>query len=627
MKYFKYIIIAVTSLVGLIYLTTNIYYHYDLPQYIGEQQLVSLSDTVEVYTDEFGVPHVFAKTNGDLFFSTGYIIARERSFQLSILTAIINGDISSLLGEDYKHYDEYLKNNDMFSIKDINISTIDDEYLSLIESYCLGINTYIDELNGTLPISYKITNSKPRKWTVTDVIKVLPVMINNIAKQNREQFIQNSIKQYYGETRYLEIANSETLQNPLSTSKRLEEIKIEDDILKLIGAAGSLIASDALLISASKTEEEQSILIFDDVWGLQQPTKWFDIHLNGGDFNVEGAVIPGFPIPLVGRNAFSAFAFTGEISADSLNQIFIVSKGLDSLTQIFKQNNDTNRLSTLNIQIDALDNINAEMVIDLLSKTNNYAKAHTVSFIIENYLSNNSLANSAVNILLNWDGDESINAEATVLINTIYKQLLENIFKDELALIGDDIYTTFTRIPEFAESSLIKVLSNNESSWLDDINTLDYKETLSDVILNSVDGAIKEITRKYGTTNLKWGDVSKSKYKHILGQKRITNFLHNLNLGPFPAYGSNSNLNINEFDYSQNFQQVSGSVLRKIYDMSDTNLSYSIMPTGQSGLPRSLHYSDQVDLFTNKSFRVVEFSEESIRSSNKYQKLTLIPRQ
>ena len=102
MKYFKYIIIAITSLVGLIYLTMNIYYHYDLPQYIGEQQLVSLSDTVEVYTDEFGVPHIFAKTNEDLFFSTGYIIARERSFQLSILTAIINGEISSLLGEDYK---------------------------------------------------------------------------------------------------------------------------------------------------------------------------------------------------------------------------------------------------------------------------------------------------------------------------------------------------------------------------------------------------------------------------------------------------------------------------------------------------------------------------------------------
>ena len=108
----------------------------------------------------------------------------------------------------------------MFSIKDINISTIDDEYLRLIELYCLGINTYIDELNGTLPISYKITNSKPRKWTVTDVIKVLPVMTNNIAKQNREQFIQNSIKQYYGEKRYLEIAKSDTLQRPIVKFKK-----------------------------------------------------------------------------------------------------------------------------------------------------------------------------------------------------------------------------------------------------------------------------------------------------------------------------------------------------------------------------------------------------------------------
>jgi penicillin amidase len=194
-----------------------------------------------------------------------------------------------------------------------------------------------------------------------------------------------------------------------------------------------------------------------------------------------------------------------------------------------------------------------------------------------------------------------------------------------LSLIGDDIYTTFTRIPEFAESSLIKVLSNKKSSWLDDINTVDYKETLSDVILNSVDGAIREITRKYGTTNLKWGYVAKRQYNHILGSGRIENLLHNLNLGPFPAEGSNSNLNTNEFDYSQNFRQISGSALRKIYDLSDANLSYSIMPTGQSGLPKSLHYSDQVELYASKSFRVVDFSEESIRSSNKYKKLTLLP--
>jgi penicillin amidase len=119
--------------------------------------------------------------------------------------------------------------------------------------------------------------------------------------------------------------------------------------------------------------------------------------------------------------------------------------------------------------------------------------------------------------------------------------------------------------------------------------------------------------------------VSKRKYEHILGNKMITNFLHNLNLGPFPTDGSNSNLNINEFDYSENFRQISGSVLRKTYDLSDSNLSYSIMPTGQSGLPNSLHYSDQLELYSSNLFRVVEFSEDSIRSSNKYQKLTLLP--
>ena len=77
MKYLKYILTITATLLLLIFLIIRIYFRQDIPQYSGTQPLSSLKDTVEVFTDSYGVPYIFAKNNEDLFFTSGYLIARE----------------------------------------------------------------------------------------------------------------------------------------------------------------------------------------------------------------------------------------------------------------------------------------------------------------------------------------------------------------------------------------------------------------------------------------------------------------------------------------------------------------------------------------------------------------------
>ena len=101
----------------LIYLTAKLYFHYDVPVYQGSKSLPKLQDTVDVYTDSYGVPHIFAQNNEDLFYTTGYIIARERLFQLSLLAAVSRGEIATLLGDDYTRHDDY-KANDKATVPD-----------------------------------------------------------------------------------------------------------------------------------------------------------------------------------------------------------------------------------------------------------------------------------------------------------------------------------------------------------------------------------------------------------------------------------------------------------------------------------------------------------------------------
>jgi penicillin amidase len=49
-----------------------------------------------------------------------------------------------------------------------------------------------------------------------------------------------------------------------------------------------------------------------------------------------------------------------------------------------------------------------------------------------------------------------------------------------------------------------------------------------------------------------------------------------------------------------------------VIDFSDIENSVSILPTGQSGVQSSPHYSDQAALYNNNKFRKMKLNKEEI---------------
>ena len=69
----------------LIIISLRIYLHDSLPIYSGEKKVAGLQKTVDIFTDKYGVPHIFAQNEPDLFFAAGYQTARDRLFQISLV--------------------------------------------------------------------------------------------------------------------------------------------------------------------------------------------------------------------------------------------------------------------------------------------------------------------------------------------------------------------------------------------------------------------------------------------------------------------------------------------------------------------------------------------------------------
>ena len=122
-------------------------------------------------------------------------------------------------------------------------------------------------------------------------------------------------------------------------------------------------------------------------------------------------------------------------------------------------------------------------------------------------------------------------------------------------------------------------------------------------------------------TQWRWGDAHRLTHNHAMGE--VLSFL---NVGDFPMPGANEVLNNLGYHYDSAFHQNIhfGPSTRRIIDFSNVrNNSWSILPTGQSGVYFSEYYDDQAEMFANGEFRRMIMDHETIKQSEK--KLVLSP--
>src|SRR5437763_10754662 len=69
-----------------------------LPRQRGDVHLQGLHEPVEVITDRYGVPHIYAQNEDDLFYAQGYVHAQERLWQMELNRRIGSGRLAEIFG-------------------------------------------------------------------------------------------------------------------------------------------------------------------------------------------------------------------------------------------------------------------------------------------------------------------------------------------------------------------------------------------------------------------------------------------------------------------------------------------------------------------------------------------------
>src|SRR6056297_2412030 len=108
-----------------------------------------LQAPVEVFFDERGVPHIFAENDYDLYFTQGYVTARDRLFQMELQIRAAGGYLAEWMGDDLIEYDKNQRRLGMVygaerAMEEINSNSV---ISNAIQAYADGVNTYIESLN------------------------------------------------------------------------------------------------------------------------------------------------------------------------------------------------------------------------------------------------------------------------------------------------------------------------------------------------------------------------------------------------------------------------------------------------------------------------------------------------
>src|SRR5262249_12815691 len=141
---------------------------------------------VEILKDRWGISHIYAKNEHDLFFAQGYNIARDRLFQLEMWRRQATGTLAEILGKTELKRDI---GNRLFMFRgdiDQELNWYHPHGAAIIGAFVDGINAHIGETErdpSLLPVDFKMLGIQPGRWTPAVVISRFNGLLGNIEQE------------------------------------------------------------------------------------------------------------------------------------------------------------------------------------------------------------------------------------------------------------------------------------------------------------------------------------------------------------------------------------------------------------------------------------------------------------
>ncbi|MBB1285087.1 penicillin acylase family protein [Flavisolibacter sp. BT320] len=322
-----------TSFRYCVFLSLTVFYISSSAQVKKSLLVTGLKAPVEVLRDQWGVNHIYASNQHDLFFTQGYCAAKDRLFQFEIWRRQATGTVAEILGASEVKRDIgtrlFRYRGDMKK----ELAHYHKNGEAIITAYVAGVNAYIEEAlqnPKNLPMEFGLLGIKPGKWTPDVVI-------------SRHQGLLSNVKEELTLGRAVARAGAETVKDLKWFHPKVPDLRLDPsitaamlskNILELYDASRSPIVfrkaslsaaiqaapvpsadvstdgSNNWIISGKRTASGYPILANDPHRSITLPSLRYMVHLVAPGWNVIGGGEPVIPGVSIGHNEQGAWGLT-----------------------------------------------------------------------------------------------------------------------------------------------------------------------------------------------------------------------------------------------------------------------------------------------------------------------------
>jgi len=307
------------------------------------QDIAGLDHTVEIAQDRRGVPHLFAKSERDLYVAQGYLTARDRLWQMDIVTREAGGRLAEVLGPKLVDHDLLRRRHGMLLAAQSMAGAMEkhDGTRQAVEAYCQGVNAYLAQLKPKdWPLEFKLLGYAPEPWTRLKTALLIASMQWTLSAGKQDQPLTATLGKYgpLFFKKFFPAHDSEEIPIippgtrwsflPEAGSLPQDSLGIGDSLvppqpgqswipstLKKGLASKSALpenyhGSNNFLLSGKRTKNGRPLLGNDPHLDLTLPSTWYEVQLQCPGLNVYGVSLPGAPGIVIGFNDSLAWGLT-----------------------------------------------------------------------------------------------------------------------------------------------------------------------------------------------------------------------------------------------------------------------------------------------------------------------------
>ncbi len=290
----------------------NMYIGKSKPVIEGEVKVPILDAEVIVTRDEYGIPHIDAGSDADLYRAQGYVQAQDRIFQMDMSRRQASGRLAEVVGEAAVDTDKHFRTFSLRAAAEDSYEGYGTEAKEVLDLFSEGVNAFIEEATASskLPYEFKLLGYTPEPWTAIDSLTIGKFMAYDLGGHWDTLAVRHWALNHFEEEKAKELF----IEYP-DNSPSIIEANLKTPVQVAGRFDASLLppefnGSNNWVVAGEKTKSGFPLLADDPHLGLNTPSIWYQMHLQSPEQNVGGVIFAGVPGIILGHNEEIAWGVT-----------------------------------------------------------------------------------------------------------------------------------------------------------------------------------------------------------------------------------------------------------------------------------------------------------------------------